>query len=50
VQHKHLRFGHGFRMVLGNGRTQAAQMTLAPGQPRAGRAAVTAAPTSGCTS
>jgi mannose-6-phosphate isomerase-like protein (cupin superfamily) len=32
MQHKHLRFGHGFRVVLGNGRSQAAQMTLAPGE------------------
>ena len=40
MQHKHLQFGHGFRVVLGNARSQAAQMTLGarrdrgrPGQP-----------------
>src|SRR5262249_18096384 len=31
VQQKHLRFGEGFRVVLGNGRSRAAQMALAPG-------------------
>jgi mannose-6-phosphate isomerase-like protein (cupin superfamily) len=31
MQHKHLQFGKGFRVVLGNERSQAAQMTLAPG-------------------
>lgn len=31
MQHKHLQFGHGFRVVLGDGHSQAAQMTLAPG-------------------
>ena len=29
--HKHLRFGHGFRVVLGDQHSQAAQMTLDPG-------------------
>jgi mannose-6-phosphate isomerase-like protein (cupin superfamily) len=28
---KHLRFGKGFRVVLGNGRAQAAQMVIEPG-------------------
>ena len=32
----HLRFGQGFRIVLGNGRSQAAQMTLAPGESEGG--------------
>jgi len=31
VQHKHLQFGHGFRVVLGDEHSQAAQMTLAAG-------------------
>ncbi|HEV3263482.1 MAG TPA: cupin domain-containing protein [Gemmataceae bacterium] len=31
MQHKHLRFGQGFHVVLGNEHSQAAQMTLAPG-------------------
>lgn len=31
MQHKHLQFGHGFRVVLGDEHSQAAQMTLAPG-------------------
>src|SRR5436190_24333231 len=36
MQPKHLRFGHGFRVVLGNERSQAAQMTLAPGEAEGG--------------
>jgi mannose-6-phosphate isomerase-like protein (cupin superfamily) len=32
MQHKHLRFGRGFHVILGNKRSQAAQMTLATGQ------------------
>ena len=36
MQHKQLQFGHGFRVVLGNGRSQAAQMTLAPGEVEGG--------------
>src|SRR5947207_2213817 len=36
LQHKHLQFGHGFRVVLGNRRAQAAQMTLAPGATEGG--------------
>jgi mannose-6-phosphate isomerase-like protein (cupin superfamily) len=31
MKHKMLRFGHGFNVVLGNRRAQAAQMVLAPG-------------------
>ena len=31
MQHKHLRFGEGFKVVLGDRHSQAAQMTLAPG-------------------
>ena len=31
MQHKHLRFGEGFKVVLGDEQSQAAQMTLAPG-------------------
>ncbi len=30
MQHKHLQFGQGFRVVLCNGKAQAAQMTLKP--------------------
>jgi mannose-6-phosphate isomerase-like protein (cupin superfamily) len=36
MQQKRLRFGQGFRVVLGNGRSQAAQMTLAPGASEGG--------------
>src|SRR5262245_41396597 len=36
MQHKHLRFGNGFRVVLGNKRSQAAQMTLGPGEAEGG--------------
>ncbi len=36
MQHKHLQFGHGFRVVLGDRHSQAAQMTLAPGQTEGG--------------
>ena len=36
MQHKHLRFGNGFRVVLGNKRSQAAQMTLGPGEAESG--------------
>jgi len=31
-QHQHLQFGHGFRVVLGDKHSQAAQMTLAAGE------------------
>lgn len=36
MQHKHLRFGQGFRVALGNDRSQVAQMTLAPGESEGG--------------
>jgi mannose-6-phosphate isomerase-like protein (cupin superfamily) len=36
MQHKHLQFGHGFRVVLGDEHSQAAQMTLAPGATEGG--------------
>jgi mannose-6-phosphate isomerase-like protein (cupin superfamily) len=36
MQHKHLQFGHGFRVVLGDEHSQAAQMTLAPGETEGG--------------
>jgi mannose-6-phosphate isomerase-like protein (cupin superfamily) len=32
MKHKKLRFGKGFNVVLGNRRSQAAQMVLEPGQ------------------
>src|SRR3954466_1126155 len=36
MQHKHLQFGRGFRVVLGDDHSQAAQMTLAPGDTEGG--------------
>lgn len=36
MQHKHLQFGHGFKVVLGDKHSQAAQMTLAPGETEGG--------------
>ena len=36
MQHKQLQFGHGFRVVLGDEHSQAAQMTLAPGESEGG--------------
>ena len=36
MQHKRLRFGHGFRVVLGDEHAQAAQMTLGPGETEGG--------------
>lgn len=36
MQHKHLQFGHGFRVVSGDAHSQAAQMTLAPGEAEGG--------------
>jgi mannose-6-phosphate isomerase-like protein (cupin superfamily) len=36
MQHKHLQFGHGFRVILGDGHSQAAQMTLGPGESEGG--------------
>ncbi len=32
VKHKHLQFGHGFRVALGDRHSQAAQMTLGSGE------------------
>ncbi len=32
MQHKHLQFGRGFRVLLGDDHSQAAQMTLGPGE------------------
>src|SRR3954462_12951833 len=37
MQHKHLRFGEGFKVVLGDDHSQAAQMTLAPNDTEGGR-------------
>lgn len=34
MRHKHLQFGHGFRVVLGDQHSQAAQMTLGPARQR----------------
>src|SRR5262249_57293706 len=36
MRHKHLQFGQGFRVVLGDEYAQAAQMTLAPGETEGG--------------
>jgi mannose-6-phosphate isomerase-like protein (cupin superfamily) len=36
MPHRHLRFGQGFRVVMGNDRSQAAQMTLSPGESEGG--------------
>jgi mannose-6-phosphate isomerase-like protein (cupin superfamily) len=36
MQHKHLKFGNGFRVVLGDDHSQAAQMTLGPGDTEGG--------------
>jgi mannose-6-phosphate isomerase-like protein (cupin superfamily) len=36
MQHKHLRFGRGFHVALGNRRSQAAQMTLPLGKSEGG--------------
>jgi mannose-6-phosphate isomerase-like protein (cupin superfamily) len=36
MQHKHLQFGHGFRVVFGDEHSQAAQMTLGPGETEGG--------------
>ena len=36
MQHQHLRFGHGFRVALGDDHSQAAQMTLGPGETEGG--------------
>jgi mannose-6-phosphate isomerase-like protein (cupin superfamily) len=36
MRHKYLQFGHGFRVVLGDEHSQAAQMTLGPGETEGG--------------
>ena len=36
MRHQHLRFGHGFKVVLGDEHSRAAQMTLAPGDTEGG--------------
>ncbi len=36
MEHAHLRFGQGFHVVVGNARSQAASMTLAPGDAEGG--------------
>jgi mannose-6-phosphate isomerase-like protein (cupin superfamily) len=36
MRHKHLQFGDGFRVVFGNDRSQAAQMTIASGDTEGG--------------
>jgi mannose-6-phosphate isomerase-like protein (cupin superfamily) len=36
MRHKHLQFGHGFRVVIDDVRSQAAQMTLNPGETEGG--------------
>jgi mannose-6-phosphate isomerase-like protein (cupin superfamily) len=37
MKHVRLRFGKGFRVTIGNRRSQAAQMVLAPGDKEGGR-------------
>jgi mannose-6-phosphate isomerase-like protein (cupin superfamily) len=36
MKRKHLRFGEGFRVAIGNRRSQAAEMVLAPGDSEGG--------------
>ena len=36
MKHQHLRFGRGFRVAIGNERSQAAQMVIAPGDNEGG--------------
>lgn len=36
MKHKHLQFGRGFKVVLGDKYSQAAQMTLEPGETEGG--------------
>jgi len=36
MQHKHLQFGHGFRVLMGDRHSQAAQMTLGAGETEGG--------------
>ena len=50
MKHKHLQFGDGFRVVLGDEHSQAAQMTLGPGKTEGAPTIATAARTSGSTS
>lgn len=38
MQHKGLRFGEGFRVAFGNGRAQAAEMVIVPGDAEGGPA------------
>ena len=50
MKRKNLRFESGFRVVLGNRGSQAAEMVLPPGAPRKAAAKIaTAALISGCT-
>ena len=50
MKRKQLRFGEGFRVALGNRRSQAAEMVIAPGESEGGRRTAIVAPTSGSTS
>jgi hypothetical protein len=36
MKRKHLRFGKGFRIAIGNDRSQAAEMVIAPGDAEGG--------------
>lgn len=36
MKRKSLRFGHGFRLAVGNARSQAAEMVLSPGETEGG--------------
>jgi len=36
MKHKNIRFGQGFKVLVGNRRAQAAQMTIAPGESEGG--------------
>jgi mannose-6-phosphate isomerase-like protein (cupin superfamily) len=36
MKHQHLRFGRGFRVAIGNERSQAAQMVIPPGEHEGG--------------
>ena len=36
MKHKHLRFGKGFRVAIGNPRSQAAEMVIPPGDAEGG--------------
>jgi hypothetical protein len=47
MQRKHLRFGKGFRVALGNARAQAAEMVIPPGEGEGGRGTATAGPING---